>query len=92
MLILQGDRSKQCVRQSIRQCHAQAHTHWHPPTHTGAHILAVQLTCVCMYARSRYSPMVDINVDVNASSENRNNMHVFPTPESPISKSLKSRS
>jgi len=33
MLILQGDRSKQCVRQSIRQCHAQAHTRTLTPNH-----------------------------------------------------------
>lgn len=39
-----------------------------------------------------YLPMVDINVDVNASSEKRNSMQVFPTPESPISRSLKSKS
>lgn len=26
-------------------------------------------------------PIVEMNVDVNASSENRNNMHVLPTPE-----------
>lgn len=35
------------------------------------------------------SPIVDINVELKASSENLNNKHVFPTPESPISKSLK---
>jgi len=33
-------------------------------------------------------PIVDMNVELNASSENRNNMHVLPTPESPISNSL----
>lgn len=37
-------------------------------------------------------PMVDINVEVNASSENRNSIQVFPTPESPISNSLNNRS
>lgn len=37
-------------------------------------------------------PIVDINVDVKASSEKRNSIQVFPTPESPISKSLKSKS
>lgn len=36
--------------------------------------------------------MVEIKVDVNASSENRNRMQVFPTPESPIRSSLKSKS
>lgn len=36
--------------------------------------------------------MVEINVVVNASSENRNRMHVLPTPESPISNNLNSRS
>lgn len=36
--------------------------------------------------------MVDMNVVVNASSENRNRMHVLPTPESPISNSLNNRS
>lgn len=38
------------------------------------------------------SPMVDMNVVVNASSENLYSMHVLPTPESPISSSLNSRS
>ena len=33
-------------------------------------------------------PIVDMNVELNASSENRNSMHVFPTPESPMSNSL----
>lgn len=37
-------------------------------------------------------PIVEIKVDVKASSENRNRMHVFPTPESPISRSLNNRS
>ena len=37
-------------------------------------------------------PIVDMNVVLKASSENRNRMHVFPTPESPINKSLKRRS
>lgn len=32
--------------------------------------------------------MVDINVVLNASSENRNKMQVFPTPESPINNNL----
>uniref|UniRef100_A0A182V1R3 Uncharacterized protein n=1 Tax=Anopheles merus TaxID=30066 RepID=A0A182V1R3_ANOME len=36
--------------------------------------------------------MVEMKVDVNASSEKRNRMQVFPTPESPISSSLNSRS
>lgn len=36
--------------------------------------------------------MVEMNVAVNASSENLNRMHVLPTPESPISNSLNSRS
>lgn len=34
-------------------------------------------------------PMVDINVVLNASSEKRNKMQVFPTPLSPISNNLK---
>ena len=37
-------------------------------------------------------PMVDINVVLNASSENLNNKHVFPTPESPISNNLNNKS
>ena len=37
-------------------------------------------------------PMVEINVVLKASSENLNRMHVFPTPESPMSNSLNSRS
>lgn len=36
--------------------------------------------------------MVDINVVVKASSENLNKIQVFPTPESPISRSLNNRS
>lgn len=42
--------------------------------------------------RRGISPMVEMNVVVNASSENLNNMHVLPTPESPISNSLNSKS
>lgn len=34
------------------------------------------------------SPIVEINVVLKASSENLNNTHVFPTPESPISNNL----
>lgn len=34
------------------------------------------------------SPMVEIKVVLKASSENRNNTHVFPTPESPINNNL----
>ena len=37
----------------------------------------------------KHSPIVDMNVVLKASSENLNNIHVFPTPESPISRSLK---
>jgi len=33
-------------------------------------------------------PIVDMNVELNASSENLNKTHVLPTPESPINKSL----
>ena len=36
--------------------------------------------------------MVDMKVVLKASSENRNRIHVLPTPESPISNNLKSRS
>ena len=39
-----------------------------------------------------YEPIVDMNVDVNASSENRNKMHVSPTPESPINNNLNDKS
>jgi len=39
-----------------------------------------------------HSPIVEMNVVVNASSENLNRMHVLPTPESPISNNLNSRS
>lgn len=39
-----------------------------------------------------HSPMVLMNVLVKASSEKRNKIHVFPTPESPISNNLNSRS
>lgn len=41
---------------------------------------------------SRYEPIVEMKVVVKASSENRNRMQVLPTPESPISSSLNSRS
>lgn len=34
------------------------------------------------------SPIVEIKVVLNASSENLNNTHVFPTPESPINNNL----
>lgn len=40
----------------------------------------------------RYVPIVLIKVLVKASSEKRNKMQVFPTPESPISSNLNSRS
>ena len=36
--------------------------------------------------------MVEMNVVLNVSSENLNRMHVLPTPESPISSNLNSRS
>lgn len=39
-----------------------------------------------------YIPIVDINVVVNASSENLNSIQVFPTPESPISNNLNNKS
>jgi len=35
-----------------------------------------------------HSPIVEINVELYASSENRNKIHVLPTPESPISSNL----
>ena len=38
------------------------------------------------------SPIVDMNVVLKASSENRNKMQVLPTPESPINNNLKSKS
>lgn len=41
---------------------------------------------------SMNQPMVEINVELNASSENRNSTQVLPTPESPISNSLKRKS
>lgn len=36
--------------------------------------------------------MVEMKVVLKASSENRNRTQVFPTPESPIRRSLNSRS
>ena len=33
-------------------------------------------------------PIVEINVELKASSENLNKTHVLPTPESPINSSL----
>jgi len=39
-----------------------------------------------------YIPIVDMNVVVNASSENLNKIHVFPTPESPIRSNLNKKS
>lgn len=35
-----------------------------------------------------YPPIVEINVELKASSENLNSTQVFPTPESPIKSSL----
>lgn len=35
-----------------------------------------------------FLPIVEIKVVLNASSENRNNTHVLPTPESPIRSNL----
>lgn len=43
-------------------------------------------------ASEMHRPMVEINVELNASSENRNSTQVLPTPESPISSSLKRKS
>lgn len=37
---------------------------------------------------NNHSPIVDINEMLNASSENLNNIDVFPTPESPINNNL----
>lgn len=42
--------------------------------------------------RGENLPIVEMNVEVKASSENLNRMQVLPTPESPISSSLNSRS
>lgn len=39
----------------------------------------------CLYT---HLPIVEMKVVLKASSENRNNMQVFPTPESPISNNL----
>lgn len=61
-------------------------THIDTHTHTDEHLNRLRLHCaICL-------PIVDINVDVKASSEKRKSIQVFPTPESPISKSLKSKS
>ncbi len=38
------------------------------------------------------SPMVEMKVVLNASSENLKRMHVFPTPESPMSSNLNNKS
>lgn len=46
---------------------------------------------VCVVCKGS-SPMVEIKVVLKASSEKRNNTQVFPTPESPIRRSLNSRS
>lgn len=35
-----------------------------------------------------YLPIVDMNVELKVSSENRNNIQVLPTPESPIKSNL----
>lgn len=35
-----------------------------------------------------YIPIVEMKVELNVSSENRNKMQVFPTPESPINSNL----
>lgn len=37
---------------------------------------------------AKYTPIVEIKVELKASSENLNNTQVFPTPESPINRSL----
>lgn len=37
-------------------------------------------------------PIVEMNVDVNASSEKRKSIQVLPTPESPISNNLNNKS
>lgn len=37
-------------------------------------------------------PIVEINVEVNASSENRKSIQVLPTPESPINSNLNNKS
>ena len=54
--------------------------------------LSVSAVCVCVTAdRAEWThiPMVDINVELKASSESLKSTHVLPTPESPISRSLK---
>lgn len=37
-------------------------------------------------------PIVEMNVDVNASSEKRKSIQVLPTPESPINNNLNNKS
>ena len=44
------------------------------------------------HIKYRLSPMVDINVELKASSENLTSIHVLPTPLSPIRRSLKRKS
>lgn len=57
----------------------------------------IKMISQCLHATAAsavraYPPMVDMNVVLKASSENLNNRHVFPTPESPISSSLNNKS
>ena len=61
------------------------------------HVCVSVSVCVHMYVRvCEYCvillPMVEINVELKASSENLTRIQVFPTPLSPINSSLNRKS
>lgn len=70
----------------IRQNNPILYTHTHRSVQHGSRPVESKIKMITYYGNN--SPIVDMNVVLKASSENRKRMQVFPTPESPINNNL----